>query len=83
MPETSGGMIVNGGTIATLTALLAARQARAGFDVWRDGAHGGPPLALLASDQTHYSTARAAQIMGFGDGRRHPGRERRALPHAA
>jgi L-2,4-diaminobutyrate decarboxylase len=66
MPGTAGGMIVHGGTIATLTALLAARQARAGFDVWRDGAHGGPPLALLASDQTHYSTSRAAQIMGFG-----------------
>ena len=66
MPETAGGMIVHGGTIATLTALLAARQERAGFDVWRDGSHGGPPLALLASDQTHYSTARAAQIMGFG-----------------
>ncbi len=67
MPETAGGMIVHGGTIATLTALLAARQAKAGFDVWRDGAHAGPPLALLASDQAHYSTARAAQIMGFGD----------------
>jgi L-2,4-diaminobutyrate decarboxylase len=66
MPGTAGGMIVHGGTIATLTALLAARQSRAGFDVWRDGADGGPPLALLASDQTHYSTSRAAQIMGFG-----------------
>ena len=66
MPETAGGMVVHGGTIATLTALLAARQAKAGFDVWRDGAHAGPPLALLASDQAHYSTARAAQIMGFG-----------------
>ena len=66
LPAGSGGMIVHGGTIATLTALLAARQARAGFDVWRDGAHGGPPLALLASDQAHYSTSRAAQIMGFG-----------------
>src|SRR6478672_3037722 len=32
MPATSGGMIVHGGTIATLTALLAARQAQAGFD---------------------------------------------------
>ena len=67
MPATAGGMIVHGGTVATLTALLAARQAQAGFDVWRDGAHGGPPLALLASDQTHYSTARAAHIMGFGE----------------
>jgi L-2,4-diaminobutyrate decarboxylase len=66
LPESAGGMLVHGGTIATLTALLAARQAGAGFDVWRDGAHGGPPLAVLASDQAHYSTARAAQIMGFG-----------------
>jgi L-2,4-diaminobutyrate decarboxylase len=66
LPAGSSGMIVHGGTIATLTALLAARQAKAGFDVWRDGAHGGPPLALLASDQAHYSTSRAAQIMGFG-----------------
>ena len=67
LPATAGGMIVHGGTIATLTALLAARQAQAGFDVWRDGAQAGPPLALLTSDQTHYSTSRAAQIMGFGD----------------
>jgi L-2,4-diaminobutyrate decarboxylase len=68
LPGTAGGMVVHGGTIATLTALLAARQAQAGFDVWRDGAHAGPPLALLASDQAHYSTARAAHIMGFGEG---------------
>ncbi len=67
LPATAGGMIVHGGTIATLTALLAARQAQAEFDLWRDGAHAGPPLALLASDQAHYSTARAAQIMGFGE----------------
>ena len=67
LPATAGGMIVHGGTIATLTALLAARQAQAGFDVWRDGAHAGPPLALLTSDQTHYSTSRAAQVMGFGE----------------
>src|SRR3954467_14909507 len=45
MPRTARGMSVHGGTIATLTALLAARQSRAGFDVWREGAHGGPPLA--------------------------------------
>jgi L-2,4-diaminobutyrate decarboxylase len=68
LPATAGGMIVHGGTIATLTALLAARQARAGFDAWGGGAAAGPPLALLSSDQVHYSTARAARIMGFGDG---------------
>ena len=75
-------MIVHGGSIATLTALLAARQAQAGFDVWRDGAHAGPPLALLTSDQTHYSTSRAAADHGLRRGRRDRGRDRRALPHA-
>src|SRR5581483_9205957 len=35
-------------------------------DAWRGGAHAGPPLAILASEQAHYSVARAAHVMGFG-----------------
>jgi L-2,4-diaminobutyrate decarboxylase len=62
----SDGILTGGGSTGNLTALLAARQDRAGFDVWKDGAHGGPPLTVLASDQAHYSVRRTVQIMGWG-----------------
>jgi L-2,4-diaminobutyrate decarboxylase len=60
------GVLTSGGSAGNLTALLAARQAKAGFDAWGEGAHAGPPLAVLASSQTHYCIARSLQIMGLG-----------------
>ena len=62
----AGGLLTSGGSVGNLTALLAARQARAGFDAWTEGSAGGPPLAVLASGQTHYCVQRAVQIMGWG-----------------
>jgi L-2,4-diaminobutyrate decarboxylase len=62
------GVLTSGGSAGNLTALLAARQARAGFDAWRLGNPGGPPLCVLASEQSHYSVARALAIMGLGAG---------------
>jgi L-2,4-diaminobutyrate decarboxylase len=67
LPAGTTGVFTSGGSLGNLTALLAARQARAGFDVWREGVRGGPPLALLTGAQAHYSVARAAAIMGLGD----------------
>jgi len=64
----AGGVLTSGGSAGNLTALLAARQARAGFDAWTDGTSGGTPLAVLASGQTHYCVQRAVQIMGWGAG---------------
>jgi L-2,4-diaminobutyrate decarboxylase len=61
------GVLTHGGSAGNLTALLAMRQACAGFDAWGRGAHEGPPLALLASEQTHYSVKRSVQIMGWGE----------------
>ena len=68
LPEGAGGVMTSGGSLGNLTALLAMRQARAGHDVWREGTHAGPPLAVVVSSDAHYSIARALRIMGWGDG---------------
>jgi L-2,4-diaminobutyrate decarboxylase len=58
-----GGILANGGSIANLTALIAARTQIAP-EVWREG--NPDDLMLLAPAEAHYSIARAAGIMGLG-----------------
>lgn len=65
--DVADGVLTSGGSVGNLTALLAARQVRAGFDVWREGTSAGPPLAILTSAQTHYCIRRAAAILGLGE----------------
>jgi L-2,4-diaminobutyrate decarboxylase len=60
------GVLTSGGAQANLTALLAARQHSADWDVWQQGISAGRPLKILASEHAHYSIARAAGIMGLG-----------------
>jgi L-2,4-diaminobutyrate decarboxylase len=60
----SSGVLTHGGSLANLTALLAAR-ARVAPDAWRSGSPGD--LALLAPASAHYSVRRAAAILGLGE----------------
>lgn len=65
--EGGGGALTSGGSLGNLTALLAMRQARAGYDAWKTGGHRGPRLAVIAGSDSHYSVARAVRVMGWGD----------------
>jgi aromatic-L-amino-acid decarboxylase len=57
LPETAGGLFVSGGSMANLTAIVAARHAK--LDDRIEGA------AVYFSDQTHSSVERAFRVAGF------------------
>lgn len=54
------GVLTSGGSLANLTALLAARQVQTARCA-------GRPPALLVSDQAHYSVLRSVRAMGWGN----------------
>jgi glutamate/tyrosine decarboxylase-like PLP-dependent enzyme len=60
----AGGVLTHGGSLANLTALLAARAAAAP-DAWSDGVDRG--LAVLAPASAHYSVRRSVAILGLGE----------------
>ena len=65
-PADASGVLVTGGTAANLNGLLAARVAKAGFDVREEGLHAGPLLTVHGSSQTHSWVLKACETMGLG-----------------
>jgi len=63
-PDGAGGVLTHGGSLATLTVLLAARAAAAP-DAWVDGVDG--TLAVLAPPSSHYSVKRSVAMLGMGE----------------
>jgi L-2,4-diaminobutyrate decarboxylase len=58
-----GGVLTHGGSLANLTAMLAAR-AKADPDAWTEGPDKN--LVVLVPETSHYSLARSVSIMGLG-----------------
>jgi len=59
----AGGVLTHGGSLANLTALMAARS-RVDPEAWQRGVR--QDLVVLAPEACHYSIARAVGIMGLG-----------------
>lgn len=57
------GVLTHGGSLANLTALLAAR-ARIDPDAWAKGP--SKRLVIIGTSASHYSISRAAAVMGLG-----------------
>lgn len=69
LPESWGGVMVTGATMANFTCLAAARQwwgEALGFDVSEAGLAGAPPLPVLTSGMVHASTLKALGMLGVG-----------------
>ena len=68
-PAAAAGILVGGGSMANFAALAAARSAKAGIDVVRDGvAAVGRPMAIYVSEEGHFSVRKAAGMLGIGAG---------------
>ena len=68
--EGSMGLLVSGGSMASLTCLAAARHralAADGWDVRAQGLRGTPvPLVLYLSEEGHSCMRKAAEVLGLG-----------------
>ena len=64
-PVDCGGLFVSGGNMANLVCFLAARQAKAAWDVRTKGMD-GTRLRVYCSKETHTWIQKAADIVGMG-----------------
>lgn len=58
LPASAGGIVVSGGSMANLSAIVAAREARLGGHDMQ--------AVVYCSDQTHSSMFKGLRILGFG-----------------
>jgi glutamate/tyrosine decarboxylase-like PLP-dependent enzyme len=74
LPRGSSVGFTTGATMASFTALAAARHAvleRAGWHVEDDGYVGAPPIAVVVSDESHVTIFASLQMLGLGRARVH------------
>ncbi|MCH9648442.1 MAG: amino acid decarboxylase [Deltaproteobacteria bacterium] len=66
-PEEASGLLVDGGSMANLIGICAARTAKQEIDLRIRGLAASPRRMLLyASDQVHSSVLKAAELLGLG-----------------
>src|SRR4029078_13088313 len=66
-PVDCGGLLVSGGNMANFVCFMAARAAKAGWNLPEQGGGGGPGhLRVYASAETHTWIQKAADLGGLG-----------------
>ncbi|HEY1720823.1 MAG TPA: pyridoxal-dependent decarboxylase [Magnetospirillaceae bacterium] len=65
LPDTAGGLLVSGSSMANLLALAIARHHKAGHDVRALG-NGDAKLVAYASSEAHLSVSKAFEVLGLG-----------------
>ena len=72
LPASSAVGFVTGAMMANFTCLAAARHEvlrRAGWNVERDGLHGGPEVTVVVGEERHETVDVALRFLGLGEGR--------------
>jgi aromatic-L-amino-acid decarboxylase len=66
-PASASGLLTSGCSAANLIGLAVARNAKAGFDLRREGfGHATRTMVLYASQQAHSSIQKAVELLGLG-----------------
>ncbi len=65
-PNTASGILATGGSVANQIALAVARNAKAPFEMRRQGLTGGPRMMVYSSTEAHNSVVRAVELLGMG-----------------
>jgi len=66
-PEQASGILVSGGSMANLIGLAVARNAKAGFDIRKEGVTAAAGMmTVYCSTETHSSVQKAVELMGMG-----------------
>ena len=66
LPADCGGLFVSGGNMANIVCFLAARAAKADWNIREQGLTGGRRLRAYVSAETHTWIQKAADISGLG-----------------
>ncbi len=66
-PPAASGLLTSGCSASNLIGLAVARNAKAGYDLRREGLGAAPaPMVLYASEQIHSSVQKAVELLGLG-----------------
>lgn len=65
-PATAGGLLVSGGSMANFVGLTVARNAKAGYDIRKEGLRPDRRMCVYASVEVHSCNQKAVEILGLG-----------------